>query len=163
MKSMDADPDNLANYQSLARLYASGKEYAKAAQVYERAVAKRPDFWPAANDLAALLSDHGKTKGDLDRALALAQGALKRRPEEGVVQDTLGWVYYRKGDAKRALEYLQTARKKLPENPEINYHLGMALVQDGKKQDAKGYLQKSLTGKEEFPGKEEAAKTLAGI
>jgi hypothetical protein len=39
----------------------------------------------------------------------------------------------------------------------------MALVQDGKKQDAKGYLQKSLAGKEEFTGKEEAAKTLAGI
>ncbi len=132
-------------------------------QVYEKAVAKRTDLWPAANDLAALLSDHGKTKEDLDRALALAQGALKRRPEEGVVLDTLGWLYYRKGNAKRALEYLQTAQKKFPENPEVNYHLGMALVQDGKKQGAKGYLQKSLAGKEEFIGKEEAAKTLAGI
>ena len=160
---MEADPDNLVNYQSLARLYASRKEFAKAVQIYEKAVAKRPDFWPAANDLAALLSDHGKTEGDLDRALALAQGALKRRPEEGVVQDTLGWVYYRKGDARRALEYLQTAQSKLPGNPEVNYHLGMALVRDGKKQEAKGYLQKSLAGQGEFPGREEAAKTLAGI
>ena len=160
---MDADPENLTNYQSLARLYASGKDYPKAVQIYEKALSKQQDFWPAANDLAALLSDHGRTKEDLDRALALAQGALKRRPEEGVVQDTFGWVYYRKGDAKRALEYLQTAQKKLPENPEVNYHLGMALAQDGKKEDAKGYLQKSLAGKGEFTGKEEAAKTLAGI
>jgi tetratricopeptide (TPR) repeat protein len=161
-KAMDADPENLINYQSLARLYASGKDYPKAVQIYEKALSKQQDFWPAANDLAALLSDHGRTKEDLDRALALAQRAARSRPEEGVVQDTLGWVYYRRGDTRRALEYLRIAQGKLPENPEVNYHLGMALARDGKREEAKRHLQKSVASQGEFPGKEEAAKTLAG-
>jgi len=161
-KSIEADPKNLLNYLSLARLHASGKEYGKAIKIYERALAKRPDFWQGANDLAALLSDYGK-KEDLGRALELAQGALKRRPEEPIVLDTVGWVYYRQGDPKRALEYLQTAQAKLPENPEINYHFGMALAGNGKKDEAKEYLKKALAADGDFMGRDEAARALRGI
>jgi len=37
------------------------------------------------------------------------------------------------------------------------------LYKDGKKDDAKGHLKKSLAGRDDFPGKDEAAATLARI
>lgn len=39
-----ADPKNLLNYRSLARLHASGKEYGKAIKVYEQALAAEGEF-----------------------------------------------------------------------------------------------------------------------
>jgi Flp pilus assembly protein TadD len=131
--------------------------------VYEAALSKKPDFWPAANDLANLLCDRGTTKAELDKALALAQNALEIHPGEPVLLDTLGWIQYRKGDLERALANLERAQAKLPDHPEINYHLGMAYLSAGKRDQAKGLLQKAVAGKSDFPGREEAGNALAGI
>ncbi len=148
--------------RSLVRMFASGKECAKAIGVCEWALAKRPDFWQGANDLAALLSGFGR-KEDLSRAMDLAQSALKRRPDEPVVLDTVGWVHFRQGDPKRALDYPRTAKARLPENPEINYHYGMALASAGDKDEARKYLEKAASAEGDFLGKAEAAEALKGI
>ena len=147
----------------LGRIHVEGKEYAKAAKVYEEALARRPDFWPAANDLAALLCEHPGTGKELDRALELARGALKSRPDDPVVQDTLGWACYKKGDNAQALDLLTKAQGKLAGHPEVDYHLGMALVKAGKKEQGKEHLKTSVAAKGDFPWKAEAARTLAGI
>jgi hypothetical protein len=39
----------------------------------------------------------------------------------------------------------------------------MALYKSGKTAEAKAYLQKALETREEYPGREEAAKTLQGL
>ena len=108
--AVKAAPGNLPIYLMLGRIHVEGKEYAKAAKVYEEALARRPDFWPAANDLAALLCEHPGTGKELDRALELARGALKSRPDDPVVQDALGWACYKKGDNEQALDLLTKAR-----------------------------------------------------
>ena len=161
--AIKAAPENLPIYLLLGRIHVEGKEYAKAAKAYEEALARRPDFWPAANDLAALLCEHPGTGKELDRALELARGALKSRPDDPVVQDTLGWACYKKGDNPQALDLLTKAQGKLSGNPEVAYHLGMALVKAGKKEQAKAYLKTSVAAKGDFPWKAEAARTLAGI
>ena len=86
----------------LGRVHVEGKEYAKAQKAYEEALARRPDFWPAANDLAALLCEHPGTgeRSSTGRS-ALATSAYKVRPYDPIVQDTLGWAWYRKGDNPR--------------------------------------------------------------
>jgi len=155
-------PGNLPLYMFLGRTYVEGKEYAKAAKVYEEALARRPDFWVAANDLAALLCEHPGTGKELDRAVELARGALKIHPDDPVVQDTLGWAMYKKGDNAQALDLLAKAQGKLTGHPEVNYHLGMALVKAGKKEQGKEHLKTSLAAKGDFPWKAEAARTLEG-
>jgi tetratricopeptide (TPR) repeat protein len=161
--AIKAAPGNLPLYMLLGRIHVEGKEYAKAAKVYEEALARRPDFWPAANDLAALLSEHPGTGKELDRALELAKSTQKIRPDDPIVQDTLGWACYKKGDNPQALDLLAKAQEKLAGHPEVNYHLGMALVKAGKKEQAKAYLQKSVAAKGDFPWMAEASRTLAGI
>ncbi len=152
----------LTIYLLLARIYIEGKEYAKAAKVYEEALARRPDFWIAANDLAALLCGHPGTGKELDRALELAKSAYKIRPDDPIVQDTLGWACYKKGDNAQAVDLLEKAQGKLAGHPEVNYHLGMALVKAGKKEHGKEHLRTSVAAKGEYPWKAEAARTLAG-
>jgi tetratricopeptide (TPR) repeat protein len=147
----------------LGRIHVEGKEYAKAEKTYEEALARRPDFWPTMNDLAALLCEHPGTGKELDRALELAKSAHKIRPDEPVVQDTLGWAYYKKGDNAQALDLLAKAQGKLARHPEVNYHLGMALVKAGKKEQGKEHLKTSVAAKGEYPWKAEAARTLAGM
>ncbi|HEX8042539.1 tetratricopeptide repeat protein [Candidatus Deferrimicrobium sp.] len=156
-------PGNMPLYIFLGRIYIEGKEYAKAEKTYAEALARRPDFWPAANDLAALLSEHPGTGKELDRALELAKSAYKLRPDDPVVQDTLGWVSYKKGDNAQALDLLAKAQGKMAGHPEINYHLGMALVKAGKKEQGKKHLGIAVAPKGEYPWKAEATRTLAGI
>jgi tetratricopeptide (TPR) repeat protein len=162
-KAIAAKPDAMESYLSLGRMHLREGEYQKGRAVYEDALRKQPGFWPAANDLAVLLSEHAASGADLDKALSLADNALKIRPEEPAIQDTLGWILYKKGDVGKSLEMLQRAQGKLPENAEINYHLGMVLFKAGRREEAKMHLKKSISGEGDFPGREEAARTLAGI
>jgi tetratricopeptide (TPR) repeat protein len=161
--AVKAEPGNLTLYLILGRLRIEEKQYAKAAKAYEEALARRPDFWIAANDLAALMCEHPGTGMELDRALELAESARKLRPDDPIVQDTAGWACYKTGDNAKALDLLRKAQGKLPEHPEVNYHLGMALVKAGKKEQGKEHLKTSVAAKGEFPWKAEAARTLAGI
>ena len=125
-----------------------------------KVIEKQPNLWIAANDLAYLLSEHGTSKKDLEKALKLAGQAQKLRPEDASVMDTMGWVYYKQGDANRAADLIARALSKNPENPAIMYHLGMTYYKLGRMAEAKEQLKKATETKEDFIGKDEAKKTL---
>jgi Flp pilus assembly protein TadD len=127
---------------------------------YELALKTNPQSWRVLNDLAFLL---GETSRDIDRAVALAEQARTLNPRELTVQDTLGWLYYKKGDTAKALELLKPVQAKAPESSVINYHLGMAMYKAGTKQEAKDLLKKSLSRNDSFPGRAEAERTLAKL
>jgi tetratricopeptide (TPR) repeat protein len=55
-QAVDLAPENLPVYLLLGRAYVEGKQNAKAAKVYEEAVARRPDFEAARMELVALRS-----------------------------------------------------------------------------------------------------------
>jgi Tfp pilus assembly protein PilF len=80
-----------------------------------------------------------------------------------LVDDTLGWVYYKKGLAKLAVSAFERSMAKDPSNPSYHYHLGLAYVQAGDKVKGKASLQKSLSFNRDFPGADQARKALAGI
>jgi tetratricopeptide (TPR) repeat protein len=153
-----ANPDNHAAYMSIAQIYVSHKEYKKAMQAYERVLARKPGMWAAANDLAYLISEKG---GDLDKALALAQKSLVQRPEEPVILDTIGWIFFKKGDFNKAIEYLERARSRAATvSPSLNYHLGAAYAKVGMTSAAREYLKKAVSSAVDFIGKEEAQTML---
>jgi tetratricopeptide (TPR) repeat protein len=160
LRAMELSPENVAPYLSLAQLYTRNREYAKAIPVYEKVLARQPDHWAAANDLAFLLCEGDASGKDLDRALNLAERARRLRPEEGTVLDTMGWIYHRKGDFQKAVDLLQRVQAKAPDSPIANYHLGMALAGAGKREQAREMLRKSLAAKVDFPGREDARKAL---
>ena len=71
--------------------------------------------------------------------------AVKQRPRDGYIIDSLGWVLYRLGDIKGAVEQLERAVLIRPEDPTINDHLGDVYWTVGRKIEARFQWEKALT------------------
>ncbi|HJU42356.1 MAG TPA: tetratricopeptide repeat protein, partial [Vicinamibacterales bacterium] len=132
------------------RLDEAKSRYNKALQIDPRAAV-------AANNLAWISAN---TNGNLDLALQLAQTAKAQLPNRHEVDDTLGWIYYKKGLSSMAIEALSASTQKQPDNPNYNYHLALAHHQNGNKDEARKLLQKALNSKSNFQAADEAKKLL---
>jgi tetratricopeptide (TPR) repeat protein len=161
--ALKANPKNPAAYLLLGQVYEGIKDFPNAIAVYEQGVANIPKFWVAENNLAFLLAEQSSKKSDLEKALLLAQNALKERPGEFGITDTMGWIYFKMGDTNQALGFMHTALEKAPDNPDINYHMGAILAKTGKTSEAKQYLQKALASNQKFYGKDDAAQLLSSL
>ena len=65
---------------------------------------------------------------NLDEAEDLIKRALKFRPNDGYILDSLGWVYFKKKKFDEALIELEKAWKLAPNDPVIGEHLGDVYV-----------------------------------
>ncbi|MBT6883235.1 MAG: tetratricopeptide repeat protein [Rhodospirillaceae bacterium] len=92
---------------------------------------------------------------NLERAQDMIRTAVKRRPNDGYIIDSLGWVYYRIGKYKKAVLELERAVQIRPEDPVINDHLGDAYWRVGRKLEAQFQWTRSLSLK---PNDEVAAE-----
>ncbi|MCK7515930.1 MAG: tetratricopeptide repeat protein [Desulfobacterales bacterium] len=68
----------------------------------------------ALNYLGYTYADLGQ---NLDEAERLVLEALKHKPNDGYITDSLGWVYYKKGDYEKALQHLKKAAELVPRTP----------------------------------------------
>src|SRR5262249_42298151 len=114
---------------------------AEAQMRYEQALALDPQSPLAANNLAWRYAEEGK---NLDVALQLAQTAKAGAPNRHEVDDTLGWIYYKKGLSELAIAPLKRSVSAAPDNPTYLYHLGAAYAQNGDKELARQTLERAL-------------------
>jgi putative PEP-CTERM system TPR-repeat lipoprotein len=121
-------------------LEAQGKRE-EAKKAYEATIADVSAAPVAANNLAFLYAEDGQ---NLDTALQLASTAKKLLPESSEVDDTLGWIYYKKNLASLAIPPLQESLKKRPNNPGVLYHLGMTYAKVGDKVKSRDALERAL-------------------
>jgi tetratricopeptide (TPR) repeat protein len=94
----------------------------------------------AANNLAWIYAEQNV---NLEVALQLAERAKSRLREDPQVDDTLGWVYYKKGLTELAISSFELSVRRDPKNPGYQYHLGLAYAQKGDKAKAREHLQKA--------------------
>lgn len=154
------DPTILQAHMMLGLTHESRNELGKAQARYETILKLNPKFAPAANNLAWVIVQQG---GNLDVALSHAQTAREGSPDDPHIADTLGWVYYKKNTNLLAISLLKEAVEKLPNEPEVHFHYGMALVKNNQVADAKKSLQTALQLRPDFPGADEARKTLKAL
>jgi tetratricopeptide (TPR) repeat protein len=131
-----------------------------ARKVFERTVELDSRAAVAANNLAWLLAEEGE---NLDRALHLAQAAKAALPEQPEVDDTLGWVYYKKGLLPLAIAAFKRSIEHDPGSPLYQYHLGLAYAKSGDKVRARRALETALRIHKSFPGAPDAERLLAGL
>lgn len=84
------------------------------------------DHVQALNYLAYTYAELGV---ELTEAEHLARKALKMKPNDAYIKDTLGWVLYKQGRLKEAVLTLETAHQLNPEESIIAEHLGDAYYQ----------------------------------
>jgi Flp pilus assembly protein TadD len=128
---------------------------------YNTALQIDPRAAVAANNLAWI--DANTEGANLDVALQLAQAAKAQLPNQHEIDDTLGWIYYKKGLATRAIESLEVSTLKAPTNPLYAYHLGLAYHKNGDSAQARKELERALRLKPNFDGAEDAKRILESI
>lgn len=127
---------------------------------WQKALQIDPHAAIAANDLAWLIAE---TNGDLDKALDLARSARSQLPNQPEINDTLGWIYYRKKMSALAVEYLTQSTDLDGKNPMYQFHLGMSYALAGDDPKARRALQAALSLNPNFDGAAEAKRTLARL
>jgi Flp pilus assembly protein TadD len=126
---------------ALGNAYLAKGDLKEAQQYFEKASNLAPHDPVLQNNLAWVYAQEGQ---NLDLALSLAQQAKQALPDQASINDTLGWIQYKKGNYVIAVGLLNEVVQKMPQNPEYRYHLGMALSGAGQKDRAKEELQKAL-------------------
>jgi len=94
------------------------------------------------------------------RAVGFAEQALKLKPDNPAVMDTLGWILVQQGQPERGLKLLQQALSKVPDAAEIHYHLAAAYAKTGDSTRARQELKRLLDSGRDFPQEEQAKGLL---
>jgi tetratricopeptide (TPR) repeat protein len=129
----------------------------KAEADFHRALELSPDQPFVLNYLGYSWADMGHHLGE---ARQMIQRAAERRPNDGAITDSLGWVMFRQGDAKQAVTTLERAVELEPEDATINGHLGDAYWAAGRKVEAQYQWRRALTLN---PAPDDAAKLEAKL
>jgi len=114
-----------------------------------------------ANALNYLGYTYAELGENLDEAERLIKAALKQKPDDGYITDSLGWVYYKKGLFDKALKYLEKAVSIVPDDPIILEHLGDIYLKISNKKKALQFYKRSLLKKEK--DKDDLVKKIQGL
>ena len=144
-------------YYSRGIAYERTGQWTRAEADFNRALQLSPDQPSVLNYLGYALADMGR---NLEQAREMIQRAAARRPNDGAITDSLGWVLYRQGNVTEATKMLERAVGLEPEDPTITEHLGDAYWASGRKIEAQYQWRRALTLN---PTPEDAAKLEAKI
>ncbi|MGA3006134.1 MAG: tetratricopeptide repeat protein [Acetobacteraceae bacterium] len=150
-------PNDWVIYYSRGIAYERTGQWTRAEADFKRALELSPDQPSVLNYLGYALADMGR---NLDQARDMIQKAAARRPNDGAITDSLGWVLYRQGNVAEATKMLERAVGLEPEDPTITEHLGDAYWASGRKIEAQYQWRRALTLN---PSPEDAAKLEAKI
>ena len=81
---------------------------------------------------------------NIDNAALMILEAYEKEPNDSVIMDSLGWVYFKTGDYKNAIVFLEKASELNPQNAIISDHLGDAYWFGGRKNEARFLWQRAL-------------------
>jgi len=119
--------------------YASGVIYEKtnrfpeSLKEMETVLSIDPDNAEALNFIGYSYADRGI---NLDEAEKMIVKALKIKPDNGYMIDSLGWVHFRKNKLDSALKNLKKAMELLPDDANVIEHLGDVYAKMGKAKEA---------------------------
>ena len=120
------------------------KDWPKAEADFRTALKLKPDQPQVLNYLGY---SYVEKKQNMDEALDMIQRAVKARPDDGYVTDSLGWVYYRLGKYDQAVVQMEHAVELTPADPTINDHLGDVYWAVGRKCEAEFQWRRALSFK----------------
>jgi Flp pilus assembly protein TadD len=124
-----------AAYESVGRMPEAEAELWAALQL-------QPNNPTILNYLGYLWVDSGTRVAEGAAMIARAHAAA---PNDGNIQDSLGWAQFRQGQYEIAVSTLEDAVAKEPANAEINDHLGDAYWQVGRQREAGFQWSRVLT------------------
>ena len=96
----------------------------------------------------------------LNEAQELIGKALKKRPNDAQIIDSMGWIAYMLGDYNQSVNYLEQAITILPADATINEHLGDIYWRLGRKNEARFQWERAITYEDNEKISDEIRKKL---
>ncbi len=137
---LTVDPKNVRALVMLGTIADEARNRQEAIARYRAALVIDDSNLLALNNLAYILA-----LPDPDGALKYAQHAAELAPDNATVEDTLGWVFYRKAIYGSAVQYLEAAVAKDP-TPRRQFHLAMSYMKFGDRVKGEKTLKIALQG-----------------
>ncbi len=136
-RALDTLPDDPRMLYARALLAVEQGDLAGGERDLRRVIELKPDDAEAMNALGYTIADNSR-HGDPKQAeaLGLIERALKLKPDEPAIIDSMGWVRYRMGDLDASLKDLRRAYAKQPD-ADIAAHLGEVLWVKGEREEAR--------------------------
>lgn len=131
--------------------------------IYEKLYVQDSGSVVIANNLASLITTYRDDPESLERAFAIARRL--RGSDVPALQDTYGWIQYRRGNLDEAVSYLEPAAKGLPDDPLTQFHLGMTYVGLNRMDEARATLTEALkiAGDSKLPQFQTAREALTKL
>ena len=129
LAALRIDPSRPGAYNGLALLEEAALRLDEALPLFEKALAAQPQYAPALRNRASLYFHRG-AEGDLDRAIADLQAALRIEPEDIDVLILLGTALAQSGDSAGALRACGLAIEIDPRCARAYYNRGMLYLQN---------------------------------
>ena len=134
-------PRDISSRTMAAMIVHAQNDLRDAKSRYETILALDPNAAVAANNLAWIYAEE---QNNLDRALRLAQNAVRSLPDSAQAHDTLGWIHYKMEVPGLAIAPLERAVALEPGNAQHLYHLGFAYAKTGEAAKARTALTQAL-------------------
>ncbi|HTP40349.1 MAG TPA: tetratricopeptide repeat protein [Steroidobacteraceae bacterium] len=141
-----------------ATVLETGGRTTDAVAQFESAIRKRPEDPELLNALGFTLADHNLR---LSHAEELIRSAMAVSPDNPAMQDSLGWVLYRRGRKSQALPVLARAWQNSAD-PEIAAHYGEVLWKSGEEGKARYIWQQALNSDPSTKHLRETMKRFTG-
>jgi putative PEP-CTERM system TPR-repeat lipoprotein len=155
---LQSHPDDLAIRREMALSLEQARRPKEAVEQYRQLLKANPQDVVACNNLAMLLNDL-KDPG----AVATAEQAYKLRPDNVMIQDTLGWVLLNNGQGARGIGLIKQAYDAKPDSPDFQWHYAKALALTGESVLARHELENLLARFKNFSRADEARQLLASL
>lgn len=117
-------------------------QWPKAELDLKQALKLDPDQALVLNYLGYSWIEQDKNHGE---AVALIEKAVKLKPDDPYIVDSLGWAHFKIGNLDEAVHHLQRAHQLKPDDPILADHLADALWRTGRKEAARAHWEKALT------------------
>jgi tetratricopeptide (TPR) repeat protein len=134
-------PTDWLAYYDRGICYERSRQWTKAEADFKQALTLAPDQPFVLNYLGYSWADMGQ---NLTQAREMIEKAAQRRPNDGAIVDSLGWVMLRQGQTQEAVKMLERAVELDPQDPSINGHLGDAYWAAGRKLEATYQWRRAL-------------------
>ena len=85
----------------------------------------------------------------------MIEKAVRLKPDDGYIVDSLGWAHYRLGNFKEAVKHLERAVELRPEDATLNDHLGDAYWRVGREREARFQWEQALYASARAGGRRE--------
>ncbi len=142
LRETDANPELRSQINgALGLLHARRRQFSKSDAAYARALDADPENAAAANNYAFSLADRGV---HLDRALSLAQRAVRIDSTRAAYLDTLGWIYFQRGNLTEAESTLKQALDTSDASAAVYEHYGDVSEALGRTDVARQYWEQAL-------------------